>query len=79
MGDSVNKVFACLAVEPEDIDIAAGPVADEDCGFVVEIATQSPANDDLALLVSATNDVVHDFTLSRTDLALRGVVHVKLA
>jgi hypothetical protein len=53
--------------------------AEDDCGFVVEIATQSPANDDLALLVSATNDVVHDFTLSRTGLALRGVVHVKPA
>lgn len=27
MGDLVNKVFACLAVESEDIDIAAGPMA----------------------------------------------------
>lgn len=78
MGDSVNKVFACLAVEPEDIDIAAGPVADDDCGFVVEIATQSPANDDLALLVSATMS----FTTLRflgPVWHLRGVVHVKLA
>ncbi len=52
---------------------------DEDCGFAVEVGAQSAANDDLALLVSATNDVVHDFTLSRTALALRAVVHLKPA
>lgn len=50
---------------------------DEDCGFVTEVRKHSASYDDLALLVSATNDVVHDFTLSRTGLNLRAVVHVK--
>lgn len=46
------------------------------CGFESEVFEQSVSADDLALLVSATNDVVHDFTLSRTGLALRAVVHL---
>jgi hypothetical protein len=54
-------------------------VPDEDCGFVAEVRAQSAAHDDLALLVSATNDVVHDFTMSRSGLALRAVVHLKPA
>lgn len=53
--------------------------ADEDCGFETVLSPQSAANDDLALLVSATNDVEHDFTISSDRLALRAVVHVKPA
>lgn len=54
-------------------------VSDEDCGFVSDVRAQSASHNDLALLVSATNDVIHDFTLSRTGLALRAVVHLKPA
>ena len=55
----------------------AGP--DQDCGFISEVRPQSPSAEDLALLVSVTNDVVQDFTLSRMGLLLRAVVHVKPA
>jgi hypothetical protein len=53
--------------------------ADQDCGFTSEVRPQSPSAEDLALLVSVTNDVVHDFTLSRVGLPLRAVVHLKPA
>jgi hypothetical protein len=61
-----------VAVERWSLD---GP--DGDCGFETERRPQSVANDDLALLVSATNDVVHDFNLSRGALTLRAVVHLR--
>lgn len=48
-----------------------------DCGFETVRSPHSAANDDLALLVSATNDVVHDFSLSRAGLPLRAVVHLR--
>jgi hypothetical protein len=50
---------------------------DGDCGFETVRSPHAAANDDLALLVSATNDVVHDFNLSRGALALRAVVHLR--
>lgn len=50
--------------------------AGEDCGFVVDVRGSVVGASDLALLVSATNDVVHDFTLSRTGLSLRAMVHL---
>ena len=46
------------------------------CGFKVETHPQTPSASDLALLVSVTNDVTHDFSLSSSGLALRAVVHV---
>ena len=50
--------------------------ADEDCGFQTDVRPLSAAGDDLALLVSAANNVVHDFTASRAGLPLRAAVHL---
>lgn len=52
-------------------------VPEANCGFVVEEGPLDMAGSDLALLVSATNDVVHGFTLSRAGLPLRTAVHIK--
>ena len=67
-----EQVKFAAAAERWSLD---GP--DEDCGFETELRAQSASNEDLALLVSVTNDVVHDFTLSRSALALRAVVHLR--
>lgn len=63
-----------VAAERWSLDLTSA-----DCGFEEELHVQAASNEDLALLVSATNDVVDDFTRSRDGLALRAVVHLKPA
>ncbi|MDX7952129.1 SAVED domain-containing protein [Lichenihabitans sp. Uapishka_5] len=50
--------------------------ADAPCGFKADTHPYTPSASDLALLVSVTNDVTHDFRLSSSGLPLRAVVHV---
>jgi hypothetical protein len=57
-----------------EIWTVAGP--DAPCGFDVDVRPRSAGGTDLALLVSATNDVVQDFTLSSSGLPLRAVIHL---
>jgi hypothetical protein len=49
---------------------------DKESGFGTEVRPLSASCDDLALLVSATNDVVADFSVSRTGLPLRAAIHL---
>ena len=59
--------------EPE-VWAVNGP--DSPRGFEVDVRPRSAGGSDLALLVSATNDVVQDFTVCSSGLPLRAVIHL---
>ena len=77
---SVNGVKASWLQEqetfgrdPEVWDLSVPPIAS---GFSAKEHPQSPSGVDYALLVSVTNDVTDDYSVSKIGLSLRSAVHV---